>query len=142
VVASDVHGCSKTSTGFSVIVNNPPAPTITGSTTVCQGQSTTLSTGTTYPAYTWSTGSHAATIPVTLAGNYSVTVTDNNGCQGTSAVKTVTVSPLPTPVITANGPLSFCDGGSVTLDAGAGYTAYSWSSGKSTQSISPGDGGV
>lgn len=40
-----------------------------------------------------------------------------------------------TPVITASGPLSFCSGGSVTLNAPAG-TAYHWSNGATTQSIS------
>ncbi|MBC7411580.1 MAG: gliding motility-associated C-terminal domain-containing protein, partial [Bacteroidia bacterium] len=40
-----------------------------------------------------------------------------------------------TPVITPNGPLTFCQGGSVTLDAGAGYPAYSWSNGATSQTI-------
>ena len=35
------------------------------------------------------------------------------------------------PTITANGPTSFCQGGSVSLYAGAGYTNYSWSDGVS-----------
>ncbi|MBL0175239.1 MAG: VWA domain-containing protein [Ignavibacteria bacterium] len=39
------------------------------------------------------------------------------------------------PRIHANGPAVFCDGGEVTLDAGAGYTAYSWSTGDSTQRV-------
>ncbi|PLX25949.1 MAG: hypothetical protein C0600_11475 [Ignavibacteria bacterium] len=32
--------------------------------------------------------------------------------------------------ITASGPLAFCEGDSVLLDAGAGYSAYKWSSGE------------
>ena len=39
------------------------------------------------------------------------------------------------PVITANGPLSFCDGDSVRLTASSGFTDYRWSTGDSTQSI-------
>jgi hypothetical protein len=38
---------------------------------------------------------------------------------------TVTVNPLPTPTITANGPLTFCQGSSVILTATAG-TSYVW----------------
>ncbi|MAT39047.1 MAG: hypothetical protein CL946_05525 [Ectothiorhodospiraceae bacterium] len=39
------------------------------------------------------------------------------------------------PVITADGPLQFCEGGSVRLTASAGYTAYIWSNGASSRSI-------
>ncbi len=40
----------------------------------------------------------------------------------------------PSPVISPSGPTTFCAGGNVTLDAGAGYTTYVWSNGNSTQS--------
>jgi hypothetical protein len=35
----------------------------------------------------------------------------------------------PNPFITTSGPLEFCQGGSVTLDAGSGYKLYRWSDG-------------
>lgn len=40
-----------------------------------------------------------------------------------------------TPSITPSGPTTFCPGGSVDLDAGSGYSAYSWSTGATTQTI-------
>ncbi|HOY38063.1 MAG TPA: SprB repeat-containing protein, partial [Bacteroidales bacterium] len=40
-----------------------------------------------------------------------------------------------TPSITASGPLSFCMPGSVTLDAGTGYSAYHWNTGSTSQTI-------
>jgi hypothetical protein len=43
--------------------------------------------------------------------------------------------PPTTPSITANGPIEFCQGGSVVLSAPAGYQAYLWSNGATTQSI-------
>ncbi|MHB9142649.1 MAG: hypothetical protein ACYC25_12310, partial [Paludibacter sp.] len=64
---------------------------------------------------------------------YSVTVTDIFGCEVISDNVTVTVNPLPTPVIT--GSLSYCTGSSTILDAGAGYTTYYWSTGAATQTI-------
>ncbi len=39
------------------------------------------------------------------------------------------------PAITASGPTSFCQGGSVMLTAPAGFAAYEWSTGATTQSI-------
>ncbi len=39
------------------------------------------------------------------------------------------------PIINASGPLTFCQGDSVTLDVGPGYPAYSWSNGATTQDI-------
>jgi len=40
------------------------------------------------------------------------------------------------PVITASGPLTFCDGDNVVLDAGSGWDEYLWSTGDTTQAIS------
>ncbi len=39
------------------------------------------------------------------------------------------------PSITPSGPTSFCQGGSVNLNAGTGYSAYHWSTGATTQTI-------
>src|SRR5206468_3427434 len=57
------------------------------------------------------------TYNATASGNYTVTVTDLNGCSSApSAATTVTVNPIPaTPTITPGGPTTFCAGGSVTL---------------------------
>jgi uncharacterized delta-60 repeat protein len=59
-----------------------------------------------------------------------VTVTDIKGCTASSS-ETVTVNTNPVPVI-AESP---CSGGNVTLDAGAGYAGYLWSTGATTQTI-------
>lgn len=39
------------------------------------------------------------------------------------------------PVVTASGPTNFCQGGSVVLNAGSGYSAYTWNTGANTQTI-------
>ncbi|MEO6166170.1 MAG: MopE-related protein [Chitinophagales bacterium] len=135
VVITDIHGCSKTSSALSITINSNPVPVISGASVVCQGSSITLTCGT-FNAYSWSTGSTASSISTNTSGSYTVTVTDGNGCLGNSAPKTTTLVPLPTPVITAQGPIQFCDGGSVTLDAGSGYTNYNWSNAKTTQTNS------
>ena len=44
--------------------------------------------------------------------------------------------------ITASGPTTFCTGGSVTLDAGAGFASYVWSSGQTTRTITVNNNGT
>ncbi len=47
----------------------------------------------------------------------------------------------PLPTIRALGDTIFCDGSSVTLDAGPGYRKYEWSNGETTQQITVATGG-
>ena len=79
-----------------------------------------------------------SSININTAGNYSVTVTDANGCTGTATFN-LAVNANPTPTIT--GVTSFCAGGNSTLNAGGGYTNYLWSGGATTQTINVTTGG-
>ncbi len=128
-------GCFATSVATVVTVNILPTPTITagGATTFCQGGSVTL-TASAGSSYLWSNGATTQAITVSAAGNYNVRVTNANGCFATSANTTVTVNPLPTATITAGGPTTFCQGGSVALTSNAG-SSYLWSNNATTQSI-------
>lgn len=138
VTVVDGNGCSGTATQV-ISVNNNPTPTITGNLSACQGQSSTLALSTSYPNYTWSNGSTTATISVNATGNYSVVVTDANGCTGTSSV---TFNSLPFTNAVITGPAGFCTGNNATIDAGAGYSNYQWSNGNNSQSINVTNGGA
>ncbi len=81
-----------------------------------------------------SNGATTQSIPVSTSGNYTVAVTNANGCSAISAATVVTVNPLPVAAITPNGPTTFCQGSSVMLNASTAST-YSWSNGATTQAI-------
>lgn len=136
-VTNSSTGCSASSWMAGGLSNNItvyslPTPSINGNTSICQGSSTTLNAGSGYSSYIWSTGATTQTISVSTGGTYTVTVTNAAGCQGSDQVN-VTVNPNPTPSISGNTP--FCQGNSAILDAGSGYSSYSWSTGASTQTI-------
>jgi hypothetical protein len=131
------NGCSATSTTTNVIVNSLPTASITanGATTFCSGGSVNLS-ATSASSYLWSNGATSSSINVSTSGNFSVTVTNANGCSATSAVKNVVVNSLPTATITANGATTFCSGTTTSLTASSA-SSYLWSTGATTASITP-----
>ena len=66
---------------------------------------------------------------------YAASRNSSTNCESTvRTTVTLTISSAPAPTFTANGPTTFCQGGSVILTAGAG-NAYTWSNGATTQSI-------
>lgn len=136
VVETNGFGCSVTN-DLTVTVNELPTAIIevSGPTTFCQGGDVTLSAPIGFSSYVWSTGETGRAIVVRTTGEYFVTVTDENGCSNSSDTVTVNVFPTTLPIITSNGPLTFCEGGSVTLTAPAGFDGYVWSTGETTQSI-------
>ncbi|MEM9819679.1 MAG: DUF642 domain-containing protein [Bacteroidota bacterium] len=131
VTVSDANACTG-ETALSVVVNDNPEPSIAGSATFCIGTSTILDAGAGYSSYEWSNGTQTQTNEVAIAGTYELTVTDANGCVGTTAF-TVSESQSLEPVI--SGDLDFCNGESTVLDAGAGFDTYIWSNGDPGQSI-------
>ncbi|MBC7777994.1 MAG: T9SS type A sorting domain-containing protein, partial [Phycisphaerae bacterium] len=108
--------------------------TPSGPTTICQGNSVTL-TASAASTYLWSTGATSQAINVSSSGNYTVTVSSTSGCSAISSAISVTVNPSPsTPTITPSGPTAFCQGNSVTLTASAAST-YLWSNNATAQAI-------
>jgi len=109
----------------------PPAiATITGTPNFCAGQSTTL-TASGGTSYRWSNGAVTPSINVNQAGNFTVTVTNANGCTDS---KVVAVQQFAEAVAEITGAPNFCAGQSTTLTA-TGGTSYRWSNGAVTPSI-------
>ncbi len=126
---------SATSNASTIIVNPLPVATIdvSGFLTFCQGGSINLSSNSA-PSYLWSNGMTTQNIIVSSSGTLNVTITDVNGCAGAAIPVSVTVHPLPMPIVNANGITTFCSGGSVKLTS-TDAISYLWSNGSTTQFI-------
>jgi hypothetical protein len=134
VTVTDFNGCQATRT---YTINQPAAAlagTITKTDVSCNGgsngtASVAVTGGTTPYSYSWApSGGTAATASGLAAGTYTVTVTDNNGCQIT---RTATVNQ---PAAALSGTISktdvSCNGGNngtATVTATGGTTPYSYS---------------
>ncbi len=128
------------SNAITMVVNAAPVATATavGATTFCQGGSVVINANTGAGlTYQWRSGTSniggatSSSYTASASGNYNVIVTSSGGCKDTSSSVAVTVSPLPTPsVISAGGPTTFCQGGSVLLSGNS--TGGVWSVGGGT----------
>ncbi|MEI6408395.1 MAG: SprB repeat-containing protein, partial [Bacteroidota bacterium] len=108
-------------------------PAISGQTTFCQGDSTLLTanvTGQGTFTYQWNTGAASQSIVVVSAGQYTVTVTNQDGC--TKSVSRITsFAPTPQPVIAGDEGICRGDSGALTVYvAGPGTFNYIWSNGQ------------
>jgi gliding motility-associated-like protein len=128
----NVDGCNSSIDSTQVIINAAPQPVISGQASFCTGFSSLLNAGAGYASYVWNDASTNQTLEVFSSGTYQVTVTDGNGCTGIASFTATETASL-APVIT--GSLAFCEGSGTTLDAGAGFTSYTWSTGETSQTI-------
>lgn len=146
---TDANCAGSVAGNVTVTVNELPTAVISQNSTICIGQQTNFQvafTGTAPFTFYYTNGLQTFG-PVTTSNNpalvqvspgvtqtYSlVSVTDANCPGSVSGSANVIVNPLPTPVIT--GISAICDGEQTTFDAGAGYVAYQWSNGQTTQTI-------
>ena len=137
-VTNDDTGCYAVST-VTLMVDPLPTAAIAGDLELCVGESTTLtaSGGATYEWSDASTGAMLTDSP-TATKDYTVTVTDANGCKS-SATVSVTVNPLPVLSIVSDAANNtICPGESVTMDA-SGTNSFQWTNGPANGSwtVSP-----
>jgi len=137
VAITGTPACNATTAIPTVVSVIPlPAATVTsaGPTTFCQGANDTLNapTGTGF-GYQWKlngisivSGGNASSYTAISGGNYTVTVTNLlTGCSNTSGPAiTITVNPIPSVAIAANGPSTFCAGDSVILNSSVTSPGY------------------
>lgn len=88
---TDKHSCTYTDS-INVTSASLPVITLGNDTTITLGDSLALTPGSGYAKYEWSTTETTETIYVKNKGTYSVTVTDQNGCQGSASIAVDTTS--------------------------------------------------
>ncbi len=124
----DANGCKKTisttlkiSAVPSVVIDATPA------TTICKGESVTLTATAGLKSYAWKSGemTNQITVSPTTTTTYTVTATNEGGC---STTKDITITVLTPQTVSISGQTTACQGETVTLTA-VGGTAWSWSHG-------------
>jgi hypothetical protein len=122
VAGTNTNGCVSSKT-FAVIVNNAvPSLTVTGTTSVCIGKTTTL-TASGALSYSWSNGApNGGTFAPTATTIY--TLTGYNGCGSSSVAITVTATPIP--VAASTQPTLICANKPAVLSAVGAATGFSW----------------
>jgi gliding motility-associated-like protein len=143
VNVTDLNGCSSF---LAVAITQPSAPlTVNASVAnvACFGQTNgginlTVTGGTAPYSFSWTNGSTNEDIGNLAAGNYSVLITDANGCTTnfnttiTEPASPITASSIQTPVSCFGG-----NNGSIDLSVSGGVApySYSWNNGLTTQDL-------
>ncbi|HEX5001144.1 MAG TPA: hypothetical protein VFW78_01500, partial [Bacteroidia bacterium] len=152
VTVTDANGC----TAVASVTLSQPAAALSTAISVSQNVSCysgadgsanlTVNGGTQPYTYLWSNGFVSQNLQNVIAGNYTVTVTDANGCTSQQSV----VISEPSATVTGNAAVTSnvnCFGGSngaidVTINGGTLPYLYQWNNGSSTEDLSGLDAGT
>ncbi|MEA3448113.1 MAG: choice-of-anchor L domain-containing protein, partial [Bacteroidota bacterium] len=140
VTVTDDVSCTATDE-VNVTVHAAPTPDLGGDYSECDYDIPLSLDAGAGDTYNWSTGEHVQVINVNSSGTYSVTVTDEYGCEGTDESNiTITTTPVPD----LGDDISVCDYDvPVTLNPGTGSGFdYEWSGGENTTTISVDESGI
>ena len=105
---------------------------------ICEGSDTVLFAGAGFASYLWQNGSITPTLTASTLGMYSVTVSDDYGCENSDSVEITHLTP---PSIDLGPDTYLCEGNSLTLNAYYEEGEYIWSNGLSVASIVVNQGG-
>ncbi|MGN6248118.1 MAG: gliding motility-associated C-terminal domain-containing protein [Ginsengibacter sp.] len=136
-------GCNKELSDTIVVSAHPPIPFDLGAdTAICKGDSITLAAPPGFSNYLWTPGiATAATITVSPSTGtiFKVHADADAGCTVTDSLF---VGVINVPEIHLGKDTGFCQGQSLTLDAGAGFDTYGWNTGDTTREIVAGSKGL
>ncbi|MFH0893367.1 MAG: PKD domain-containing protein [Bacteroidota bacterium] len=148
VSVSDPNNCTVTATVSVVNLSGPTAVISNIVHETCSASNgiltVTASGGTAGYTYLWSNGQTTQTVQNLQAGNYTITVTDQNGC---TVIISQTINNSPAPVLNLqNMTPALCgqsDGSAtITLTGGAAPLTFQWNNGQTSQNLTNVSGGV
>ena len=132
VIAEKTPGCFAYDTLHVSVFTSPPID-LGNHPDMCFGDSILLDAGTGFNSYTWNNGATAQQTMIYTNGSYSVVGTTADGCKSADTVIVYNVYPLPK--VNLNQDSTICFGTQRILDAGSGFSNYSWSNGNTSQTM-------
>ncbi len=129
ITLMDTNGCTGE---IYVPIEIEDSVVVSGIHVLCQNDgSLLLFTPENYAFYHWSTGEFTSQIQITENGNYSVTVTDINGCTGSAEI-VINNTEIQVPEIIA---IDLCEDSILLELSGNEYNSYLWNNGSERASI-------
>lgn len=126
-----INYCSSSRTPVTATIHDLPIVDLGTDVAQCGG-SVNLDAGPGMNSYEWNGTPGSQTLNASTTNSYTVVVEDANGCIATDNVN-VTINTIPT--VNLGADVEQC-GGSVELDAGAGFTLYTWNGNPGSQTYS------
>jgi gliding motility-associated-like protein len=137
ITVTDANSCSATLTE---VITDPPLLTVNAGpdVSICRGLTTNLNAsaggGTAAYSYSWSNGPVTAsqTVQPLTTTNYTISISDAMNCTATDSVLVTVFQPA---VISLGNDTAICQGDVLTLDAGFGFSSYTWHNGTTAQTL-------
>lgn len=133
-------GCRSSDT-VSVLITTPPTITFSEDTVLCNGELLEITASSNVPvSYLWQDNSTNNTIGTQFSGTFSVTVTDDNGCQNNASINVIEGQ---IPFVFLGNDTTICIQDQVILNASNGNNGtYLWQDGSTGSSFTAVDAGT
>ncbi len=128
----DVNGCVNLAQKLITVYPAPKPGIAIEAAEICEGESTLIEATPGFVSYEFYLDGIIVQsgalneLTATQAGDYSVLVSSEEDCEGLSDIVSLTINPLPNPVLGAASANPVCVGSSVHLEVTAGYESYQW----------------
>ncbi|MCB9335516.1 MAG: hypothetical protein H6586_05165 [Flavobacteriales bacterium] len=141
VYVTDTTGCLDSA---SFNLNNISSLNISSNVTsvTCAGGNNgaidvTTSGGTTPYSFSWSNGATTEDVSSLMAGSYTISITDSNGCQFSEAIQVNTLPAINISLASSDNEMCGTGNGaiSISVSGGSGSYGYSWDNGATTQNL-------
>lgn len=138
LTVTDALGCRE-SISFEVEEYSLPVVDLSSEIKVCPDVTAVIDGGEGFARYEWSNDSAGRFLYTDTLGEYTLTLTDNNGCMNSGST---TLTPFDKPEISLPEDMVFCPGASTSIEADSGFVFYIWSDSTRGQTITVTEPGV